>query len=171
MIQRAYAYNLFLILALFLLPAFTVEDSAVAVVKDAVSQQPADERAAQESLPMAKDAIWDVLYTTKVKFDNATSSYSAVFPEPVKQLAGTVVTISGFMLPLESTEKFTHFLLSKRTPTCYFCPPGDPNEIVEVFATKPIEWSEDLVTYTGTFALTNDKEAGIFFKMSQAKEK
>ena len=63
-------------------------------------------------------------------------------PMKVKALVGKEVTISGFILPLESTEKFKHFILSKRTPTCPFCPPGEPNEIVDVMLDKPISWDE-----------------------------
>ncbi len=158
-----------LILAFLFLPAFTVEESSAAATDAISALQPPDERAVQEALPMAKDALWDTLYTTKVKFDSNTSSYSAVFTDEVKKLDGTVVTISGFMLPLESSEKFTHFLLSKRTPTCYFCPPGEPNEIIEVFAATPTEWRDELMTYRGTFALTHNKEAGIFFQMTAAQ--
>ena len=83
---------------------------------------------------------------------------------------GKPFTISGFMLPLEATEKFKHFLLSKRTPTCPFCPPGEPNEIVEVFSAKPVAWKDDMVTMTGTLKLVNDGEKGIFFQMNDAAQ-
>lgn len=101
----------------------------------------------QVALPKANDVPWDTLYKTKVKVDEKTGTYSATFPDEVKKLNGQTIKISGFMLPLENTEKFTQFLLSKHTPTCYFCPPGRPNEIIEVYTTKPTEWIEILGLY------------------------
>ncbi len=154
-----------ILLAFFALPAFTVETSTT------ITLQPTDERKAQDSLPKAKDALWDTLYKTEVKVDDKTGTYSAIFPNEVKKLNGQTVKISGFMLPLESTEKFTHFLLSKRTPTCFFCPPGAPNEIIEIYAAKPTEWIEDLITYEGKFELMENKEMGVFFKLSDANKK
>lgn len=104
----------------------------------------------------------------KSKVDEKTGTYSATFPDDVKKLNGQTVKISGFMLPLENSEKFTHFLLSKRTPTCFFCPPGEPNEIIEVFAQKPTEWADNLVTYQGQMNLIQGKEMGIFFQLKNA---
>lgn len=120
---------------------------------------------------MAKDALWNVLGKTEVKIDEEKGVYNAVFPEDVKKMNGQTIKISGFMVPLESEEKFNHFLLSRRTPTCFFCPPGGPNEIIEVYSEKPTEWLEDLVTYEGKFELTDNKEMGVFFKMTGAVEK
>jgi hypothetical protein len=90
-------------------------------------------------------------------------------PDEVSALDGHKVTITGFMLPLESSEKFTHFLLSKRTPTCPFCPPGEPNEVIDVTATKPVEWAEDAVKVTGIFGLMDDRKFGMFFKLTKAE--
>jgi len=133
--------------------------------------QPSDERAAQDALPKSKDPLWTVLAKTKIKVDPNKGVYDATFPDEVKKLDGQTLSISGFILPLESTEKFKHFLLSKRTPTCFFCPPGEPNEIVEIYTDKPVPWDENLVTYEGRFGLTDQREAGIFFKMTNAHKK
>ena len=72
------------------------------------------------------------------------------------------------MLPLEPSEKFTHFLLSKRTPTCPFCPPGKPNDIIEVFTDKPVTWDEGIVVVNGTLRFTRNPELGLFFQLKDA---
>lgn len=136
-----------------------------------VTLQPADERSAQDKLPKAKDELWNVLYKTKVKLNEKSGTYSATFPDEVQKLSGQTIMISGFILPLESSKKFKHFLLSKRTPTCPFCPPGAPNEIIEVYTDKETNWTGDLVTYEGKFELTENEEMGIFFKMTAAVKK
>lgn len=147
------------------LPAF----AAKPVLANDQSLQPGDEREAQNKLPIAKGGIWDTLAKSKVTFNEEKGEYSAVFPDEVKKLSGQTIKVSGFMLPLDSSEKFTHFLLSKRTPTCPFCPPGTPAEIVEVYAEKPTEWVDDLITYEGRFELIDNKDLGVFFKITDAK--
>lgn len=162
-----YNHLLIPIVAFFLLSGLTLEESRESD-SSTINLQPSEERAAQDSLPKSKDALWDTLYKTKVKVDEKDGTYSATFPDEVKRLDGQTIKISGFMLPLENSEKFSHFLLSKRTPTCFFCPPGAPNEIIEVYTTKPTEWVEDLVTYEGKFELMENKEMGVFFKLTEA---
>ncbi len=131
--------------------------------------QPSDERQAQEALPKSNDAMWLVLGKTKIDTDLKKGTFRATYPDEVKALVGKEITISGFILPLAATEKFKHFILSKRTPTCPFCPPGEPNEIVDVWLEQPIAWNEDVVKVTGTFELMNNPELGMFFKITKAK--
>ena len=133
--------------------------------------QPSDERAAQNSLPMSKDNMWNTLGKTVVSLDEKQYTYSAKYPQAVKDLNNKELTIKGFELPLDATEKFKHFILSKRTPTCPYCPPGEPNEIVEIFTAKPVKWSENLVTVTGKFSLINNQNFGMFFKLDNATVK
>lgn len=132
--------------------------------------QPKDERQAQDALPKSRDPMWQLLGKTKITTDEKKGTFSASYPVEVKALVGKEVTVSGFILPLEATEKFKHFILSKRTPTCPFCPPGEPNEIVDVWLDTPIKWDEDMVKVSGTFALMNNPELGMFFKLTKAKK-
>jgi len=155
---------LLLISALLFLPGFSKEQKSVS------AGQPSDERKAQDSLPKSADPMWKILAKTHINLDEKKGLYSAVFPPEIKALVGTNITISGFMLPLESTEKFKHFILSKRTPTCPFCPPGEPNEIIDIWLEKSTVWDEDLVKITGTFELMNNPELGLFFKLSNAQK-
>lgn len=131
--------------------------------------QPTEERKAQDALPQSKDPMWKVLGKTVIHLDKKEWKYSATHPPEVKALVGKEVTITGFVLPVEATESFTHFIISKRTPTCAFCPPGEPNEIADVWLEKPMKWDQDAVTVTGIFELMNNDELGMFFKISKAK--
>jgi uncharacterized protein len=131
----------------------------------AFSSQPLDERKAQQLLPSSKHQLWDAFAACKVALDPKAYTYSITFTPQVQAMDNKPFTISGFMLPLESTETFHHFLLSRRTPTCPFCPPGEPNEIVEVFSKAPMKWEEALVTLSGTMHLTHDADKGLFFQM------
>lgn len=133
------------------------------------STQPLDERKAQDTLPQSHHPLWQALGKTKIIVDKKEGYYSAKIPDEVKALSGKQVKVDGFIMPLESTEKFKHFLIAKRTPTCPFCPPGEPNEIMDVWTTNPIPYTEDMIKLKGTFELMNDKEMGLFFKLKDAE--
>lgn len=150
------------------LSGFTIESSSDAGAPPPIAGQPADERAAQDSLPISQDPVWSVLAGTRIDVDEEQGLYSAAFSDQAKALDGKQVTVTGFMLPLEATDRFHHFLLSKRTPTCFFCPPGQPNEIVDVWVEDAAEWDDGPVTVTGDFSLMDDREMGLFFKLSNA---
>lgn len=126
------------------------------------------ERRAQDKLPQSQDEMWKTFGACKVHYDNKKYTYSITYTPEVKALAGKKITVSGFMLPLESKEQFTHFLLSKRTPTCPFCPPGEPNEIVEVFSKKPVKWDDGMVIVTGPLSFTTNPDLGLFFQIKDA---
>lgn len=141
---------------------------AAPAVALATPVQPADERSAQKALPQSHDALWATLKTTRIGEDTKRGRFTATPTPEVKALDGQVVTLNGFMLPLESQATTSHFLLSKYTPVCFFCPPGQPNEVVEVRTTKPLRAGYDRIKVTGRFTLQNDGEKGLFFRLDQA---
>jgi len=143
---------------------------ALALSISAFTPQPTAERKAQEKLPQSKDEIWTALGKCALTLDPATATYRIAFTPEIKAMEGKEVTVGGFMLPLESKPSFTHYLLSKRTPTCPFCPPGLPNEIVEVFSSKAVTWDSDIVVVSGTLALSSDPEKGLFFQMKNGQK-
>ena len=162
--------TILLFAALPLLGAMT-EDVRVLETVTVTSEytgQPVDEREAQALWPMSEDPLWKTLGACEVKLDGKTYAYSIKMTPEVRALEGKPVTIAGFILPLEAEERFSHFLLSLRTPTCPYCPPGSPNEIIEVFTTEPTGWDEGLVTVNGTMKFTSDSEKGIFFQLKDA---
>jgi hypothetical protein len=133
------------------------------------SGQPVSERKAQEQLPMAGGTVWATLLESKISYSNKAPHITATFPPHIKALSGQTLTASGFILPLDASERTSHFLLSKRTPTCPFCPPGEPNEVIEVFCKKPVKADDSMVTVTGKFSLTNNTDNGVFFVMKEAQ--
>lgn len=131
--------------------------------------QPGEERAQQNALPQSNDPLWGNLGQCRVGYDDAQGLYTIALTPTVKQLAGQTVTASGFMLPLDASDKTAHFLLTKRTPVCLFCPPGEPNEVIEVHSTRALAWSEDMINVTGTFKLVNNGDQGVFFEIDDAR--
>ena len=132
------------------------------------SGQALGERAAQDGLPQAKDQLWTALGKCPVKLDAKTQLYGIGVTPEVKALNGKTVRLSGFVLPMDGSDKTKYFLLSKRTPVCFYCPPGEPNEVVAVRSKHAVDWRDDMVSISGTFALVNDGEKGIFFELRDA---
>jgi len=123
-----------------------------------------------QGVTQADDQIWKNFAQCKIKRDK-DFSFSITYSPGVKAMNGKVITISGFILPLESKEKFSHFLLSRRSLTCGFCSPSESNEVVEVFTSKPVMWEENFVSVSGTLFLGNDGNKRIFFQMKNAEVK
>ena len=130
--------------------------------------QPAAERRAQAALPRSGDPVWTLLGSTAVTEDRAHGVFAARFPPAVAALGGRTLTVSGFMLPLEAGGETNHFLLSRNTPVCPFCPPGRPNEVIEVRSSGPVYPDTGEVAVTGRFSLQHDASAGLFFRLDDA---
>ena len=92
--------------------------------------------------------------------------YSIAVTPGVRAMAGHTVTAHGWVLPLDGSDHTSHFLLTRRTPVCMFCPPGEPNEVAEIYAPHPIVWTDKLVTVTGPLSLINNGEKGMFFRIN-----
>ena len=135
----------------------------------AAAQQGAGERDAQARLPQGRSALWTTLRATRIDEDDARGIFTAVHPPAVKALVGRTLALPGFIMPLDAAARGSHFLLSKYTPVCAFCPPGGPNEVVEVHTARPIAFTGKLVTVTGRFGLENNGENGLFFQMTGAE--
>ena len=144
---------------------------AAAIPIAAGAQQGAGERSAQAKLPQGRSPLWAMLRTTRISEDDARGVFKAAHSPAVKALVGKTLTLPGFIMSLDTGTRGNHFLLSKYTPVCAFCPPGEPNEVVEIRTARPIAYSARLVTVTGTFGLENNGENGLFFQLSGAQVK
>ena len=122
----------------------------------------------QEKMPMASGDVWQSLSKAKINLDEKKNVFVAVVPPEVKAMDGKVETVAGFMLPLESTFKHTHFLLSKRTPTCPYCMPGGPVEIIDVYMKTSADYSRDIIFITGKFKIVDDSKSGLYFRLEDA---
>jgi len=133
--------------------------------------QPPEERALQDKLPKSNDLLWSKFVKCKIGYNDKSGLYSISVTPEVKAMAGQTVTVRGWVLPLDGSDHTKHFLLTRRTPVCMFCPPGEPNEVAEVFAPKPIVWTDKLVTVTGPLSLINNGEKGMFFRINASAVK
>ena len=128
----------------------------------------------QQPLVHTKSDVWPKLTASKTSCSIDTKRLkmrcSIAYTSEVKALNGKQVGLDGFMLPLESTERFSHFMLSLRSPSCPYCPPGGANEIVEVFTRSPMAWSDQLTSIRGTLVLADSQnDSGVFYQLKNAE--
>lgn len=92
------------------------------------------------------------------------------FPEAVKKLDGQIVTVKGFMFPLEESDGQKLFLFGPFPMSCPFHYHVGPSMVIEVHADKhPVKFSYDPVTITGKLELVpSDWENSIFYRLRDA---
>ena len=103
------------------------------------------------------------------KLDYNETGIVASFPTRITDRAGTIVKLSGFMMPLEADLKQRHFLLTSNPPSCFFHIPGGPAGSVEVVATEGIEVSFDPIVLEGRFEPQASSDLGIVYRLLEAK--
>ncbi len=113
--------------------------------------------------------MWPTLMKAKIHTDYVHQVYTADIPKDVKAMSGKPMTLGGFMVPIETGMKASHFLLSRRASSCPFCSAGEPNELVEVDMAQPMDWTDERVVLTGMFSVIDDRRNGLFYKMTGAK--
>lgn len=121
------------------------------------------------ALPEVEGVLrWELL--TAVTVDEGTNGLPvARFGETQRALDGESVKLQGFMLPLEGGSNIRHFLLVRSAPSCFFCMPGGPEEVVEVRAAEAVPFSLDPMVMAGTLTLDDSGETGIFYRLESAR--
>jgi hypothetical protein len=116
---------------------------------------------------------WDTLGNLEVRSE-AIAPLQTIFhtdysPE-VKALNGQQVKLMGFIYPLEGGLEHKRFLLTAWPPSCPFCLPAGPSQMVEVFCQEPVEFAEGAILMAGRFELLKDDPSGMYYRMQGAKE-
>lgn len=115
------------------------------------------------------DLQWVFFHDAKITADEAKGIYTATFPAGLRKEDGINFSITGYMLPIESRGTSAHFVLTRRSAGCPFCPPNEPTEAIEVFSAKPVAYTQSPVTVEGVLHLVSHSEKGLFFRMDKAK--
>jgi len=131
--------------------------------------QPQGERSAQDQLPRSSDPLWLTLAKSSVEYDDETGMFSIDLPPEVKALDGQTVSVKGFVLPMDGSDHTRHFLVTRNTPVCFFCPPGTPYEVIEVTSSKAVAWTDNMVTVKGKMKLINNGEKALFFQIAASE--
>ena len=132
------------------------------------SAQPEGERARQNLMPQSPDPLWRTLAHTRVTGDAAKGVFKADHPPEVRALEGKEVAVLGFMLPTGFMPPFSSFVLTRYTPVCAFCPPGAPNEAVQVNLDEFVKPTTGMISVRGKLHINSDGGSGLFFRLDDA---
>ncbi|WP_375397158.1 hypothetical protein [uncultured Sphingomonas sp.] len=114
------------------------------------------------------DLRWVILHDVQVTADEARGVYTAKFSRNMADMEGRPFTIIGYMLTIEPNTRSAHFVITRRSSGCPFCPPNEPTEAIEVFATRPIDYTQAPIALKGTLHLVRSSAQGLFYRMDQA---
>ena len=90
------------------------------------------------------------------------------FSKGIAALDQKEVKLQGFMMPLDMGEKQKRFLLVAMPPSCAFCLPGGPDQLVEVVAKNPVKYGFDPIVVSGKFVVLKDDPMGLYYRMTDA---
>ena len=118
-------------------------------------------------LPERKDVVsWKTL--AQVELIKQKDRYVPQFAASVTSLDQKQVKMQGFMMPLQTGERQSHFVLSAMPTTCSFCLPGGPESLVEVKAKTPVKYTFEPVVLTGKMVILKDDPTGVFYRLTDA---
>ena len=118
-------------------------------------------------LPERKDVVsWKTL--SQVELVKQKDRYVPQFAKDVSALDQKEVKVQGFMMPLQTGDKQTHFVLTAMPQTCSFCLPGGPESMVEVKSKTPVKYTFEAVVLTGKLTVLKDDPTGIFYRLTDA---
>jgi len=106
--------------------------------------------------------IWKKL--RRLKYEEVNYSFLPKFSDEIKALDGKIITVKGFIIPMQEASNTTYFMLSYYPySNCYFCGGAGPETIVEVKASKAVIFTSKAITVTGKLKLNKDDEEHLFY--------
>lgn len=122
---------------------------------------------ADKPLPELKGVVsWKTL--AEVKPVKQKDKFVPEFGKAVAALDKKEVKIQGFMMPLDMGEKQQRFILSALPPSCSFCLPGGPEQLVEVQAKTAVKYGFEPILLTGKLAVLKDDPMGLYYRLTDA---
>jgi len=108
---------------------------------------------------------WKILATAKLK------DMAVTYQPAIRALAGHRVKITGYMFPLQGAEGQSHFLLSAYPPSCPYCLPAGPTELIDIQSEKDVAFTYSPITLEGDFQPLEDKDDlanGFIYRFTKA---
>ncbi len=122
---------------------------------------------AAKPLPELKGVVsWRTL--AEVKPVKQKDRFVPQFSKGISALDSKEVKLQGFMMPLDMGERQKRFLLVAMPPSCAFCLPGGPDQLVEVVARTPVKYGFEPVVISGRFTVLKDDPMGLYYRLTDA---
>ena len=133
----------------------------------AADAQQAQSQWADKPLPEMKGVVsWKTL--AEVKPVKQKDKFVPEFGKSIAAMDKKEVKIQGFMMPLDMGEKQSRFILSALPPSCSFCLPGGPEQMVEVQTRQPVKYGFEPILLSGKLAVLKDDPMGLYYRLTDA---
>ena len=94
-----------------------------------------------------------------------------VFSKDVKKLEEKEVTIRGYIIPVEGYKSHKEFVFSAFPYNmCFFCGGAGPETVMEVYAAKPVEFTQEPITLKGVLKLNNEDINRLMYILEKAEQ-
>jgi len=80
-----------------------------------------------------------------------------VFAKDVEALEGQIITVKGYIIPVEGYKSHSEFIFSAYPYNmCFFCGGAGPETVMEVEANEDVEYTAEQITLQGKLQLNAD---------------
>lgn len=94
-----------------------------------------------------------------------------IFSNDVKKLEGKKVTIRGYIIPVEGYKSHKEFVFSAFPYNmCFFCGGAGPETVMEVYAVKGVEFTQEPVTLQGVLKLNSEDINRLMYILEEAEQ-
>jgi uncharacterized protein len=155
-------------------PARAFSQTEVEIPDDASLIDPSQIPSVHNSFYQVPDGVvsWDVLGNLDVTTEVLAPlqvRFHTDYSDEIKALDAQDVQLMGFLYPLEGGLTHARFLLTAWPPSCPFCLPAGPTQMVEVFCAEPVEFTEGAILMSGRFEVLKDDPTGLYYRMHDAE--
>ena len=114
---------------------------------------------------------WDVLGQTKGKDQQIDGAWQVVpeFAKGVKALAGQTIKVRGYMLPLQSREGRSQFVLMATSPDCATSSKAGAQLWMQIKASTPVQYRREPMVLEGQLELVKSDPDGTFYRLNSAR--
>lgn len=94
-----------------------------------------------------------------------------IFGNNPKKLAGKIITVRGYMIPLSELNNQRYFVLSAYPYNlCYFCGNAGPETVMEIYSKTQIKYSSKPVTIKGKLLLNQSDFDSLIYQLKDAEK-
>lgn len=113
------------------------------------------------------DVSYEQQYSEMLGFDIDVP----VFGEKVRALEGEIITLTGYIVPLEGFGAHKEFIFSALPYNmCYFCGGAGPETVMEVFASEEVPYTAEAITLKGKLVLNRDDVNRLMYFLLEAEQ-
>lgn len=123
--------------------------------------------------PFIQLSGWELLSTVDIIIGHdsfmGTDIEKPVFSSQLRDREGTLITLEGFIIPLQQAPEQDYFVLSCFPyQSCFFCGSAGPETVVEVYSHQPFKHTNERVRVKGTLRLNDDNPLHLFYILEDA---